>query len=260
MTHLQKGYGEGYERHLLASILGALSLIGLVIQVYAMDDLFPPESNVTIEGIYNNITGWYYGTAPFATFTATDDLSGVKHIVIPYNNGQCGNNQCFLQPGDLLPLDKQRGATKGTIVLTYFAIDNAGNKEKPNKLSILVDTQAPDLHVIKIKTDSRENIPTGYLCKDMQKTTKCVMINARVNEKITFQMFGSDLVSGINSIQYRILKPLEREQKDWQTVHKDIPYTLDLKFDKTGIYHLQLKATDVAGNVSSVRDFWIRIS
>jgi hypothetical protein len=251
---------RGIANHKAAISTLATFLLLFMPPGYAMDDIFPPESEVTVEGKYNDATEWYYGSAPMATFTATDDLSGVKYIVLPYNNGQCGNNVCFLQPGETLTLDRQRSINKGNLVVNYYAVDNAGNAEKPNKLSIWVDMQAPDLYVIKVKTDSKKNIPVGYLCKDLQKSSKCMMVSAKVKEKVTFQMLGSDLISGIGSIQYRVIKPLEKEPNTWEIVQKNIPYTLDLAFDKSGIYHLQLKAVDVAGNESAVKDFWIRVS
>lgn len=245
---------------LLLSIVAVLSLVGVLIQGYAMDDIFPPESFITIKGSYNNSTGWYYDSAPVATFTAKDDLSGVKYIVIPYNNdGQCGSNRCYIQPGDSITLRRQIGINKGSIILNYFAVDNAGNAEKAKKLSIQVDTLPPDLYIMKVKTDSRKNIPTGNLCKDIQKNSQCVMISAKVNEKTTFQMVASDLISGIDAVHYRILKPLEKDPSRWQTVEKNVPRTLDLQFDKAGIYHLQLKAGDKAGNESGIKDFWMRV-
>ena len=242
----------------------------MLIESFAVDDFVPPTTTVTLDGSYNEATGWYYGKPPVATFTAADDVSGVREIIVWYKtltevvwyksfSGQtCDRDKCSIQPGDKVTLDKETGFHKGQVIVKYSAVDNAGNAENPQKLSILVDTQLPDVYITKIKTESIENIPIGSQCKDA-KNKNCVIINAKFNEMVTFEMLGSDTVSGMDSIYYRVLQSRGPDQ-GWQVLDEtSFPLSLNLKFDKSDIYKVQLKARDIAGNESDIKEFLVKV-
>ena len=77
-----------------------VSDIPLVVKNIFTEDFFPPISNITIVGNYNNKTNWYYGDPPRIQFNATDDISGIKHIQVWYQGRDaqnCTRGVCNLQ-------------------------------------------------------------------------------------------------------------------------------------------------------------------
>lgn len=71
-------------------------------------------------------------------------------------------------------------------------------------------------------------------------------------------MLGSDTISGLKEIYYRAFKGYY-DNAEWHAIGKAIPRTLNLHFDTTGFYRVQLKATDIAGNESITKEFRIKI-
>lgn len=222
-------------------------------------DFYPPATNAIITGSYNNVTNWYYGRAPIATFTAVDDYSGIKRIVVDYRafNVGCKNYECILKNGDNITLSRQTGVNKGKIELWYYAVDNTNKTESRKKLELWYDGVAPSVYVTKIYSQNR-NIPIGSYCNDASQLYQCILIDAKVNETLTFEVLGSDHISGIDKMLYRVVQPLNLNT-EWQIAPQDIPQKITVQFDKASNYRLQIKATDIAGNESAVKEFWIRV-
>lgn len=218
-------------------------------------DFYPPRSNVTINGLLNLDTNWWYGQIPTATFTATDDYSGIEYIVVQYRSFACQRSQCLLQPGESLRLNENTGVNAGNVVLWYFAKDKSDHLEERHRLSIWVDTTRPSIYVLKISTETRDNIPTGFICQH-QFARGCQYLKVSQDEKITFDLLGSDLISGINSINYRILRPFY-PAGNWTALNG---MSITLALNTTGPHAIQFAANDIAGNVSEIKTFWVNVA
>jgi hypothetical protein len=83
-----------------------------------------------------NAAGWN-NTDVTVELTATDDRSGVKEIHWALVGAQTAQG---VTPGDVavIPLHAE-----GSITLTYFAVDNAGNIEAPHIATLNIDKTAP---------------------------------------------------------------------------------------------------------------------
>lgn len=219
-------------------------------------DITPPKSSATVTGTLNKANSWYYGSPPVISFDATDDRSGIRHIVVWYKG--CDSGECILSPGDKLTL-KKHGGNKGEIVAQYFAVDNVGNTEKAKKVSLYYDGTAPSLYVKRIYTESNPSIAVGSGCKDPRQLTNCMPIRAKRNETITLEVLSSDLLSGTASTSYRTGIGMKMD-KNWNIVPAGTPQKIVLKFPKAVGYQLEIKSVDKAGNASEVKTFVIRIS
>jgi len=233
------------------------------------DDRTAPTSSVVINGLYNNETNWYYSKFPIATFNATDHHdtgtpSGVRHIIVKYHDEggiPCVRNVCSIQPGGNMTLSHYNGVDRGRMDLTWFAQDNIGNIETPNKTSIYVDTQPPKISALSISTENQENVITGSSCnkyKVEERDRQCIIIRAFPNEMITFRILADDLISGLKSVYYREGPRLTALDTDWQILETgSMPFShyISLKIPHIGAYKLQIKAEDIAGNKSTVKEF-----
>ena len=230
--------------------------------VFGETDFFPPVTNVTITGSYNNVTGWYYDEAPKIKFTATDDVSGVTHIIIqdaPFYEGRnCRQGECYLKSGQSIKVYKQTGFQKGMIKFNYFAKDKTGKLEEPHQVKIYVDAVKPELSIMHIYTETNPNIPIGGNCapEDLRSNKQCVIIDAMTDELITFELLASDRISGINETLWRI----PTIDKEWHPVPQDIPHKLVISIDNPGYYLIEIKTNDLAGNESMHKRFWLRIT
>lgn len=223
-------------------------------------DFFPPTTTVQITGSYNNATNWYYGAAPEARFNAVDDWSGIKRIMVQYKtfDSRCRNYECILENHGVMKLNKQTGVNKGHIILHYFAVDNTGKQEESNKLSIWYDGVLPELYVYKIYSPSNDSIPVGSNCNP-NSIYQCYLIDVKRYESLTFEVLASDRISGVHSVMYRIVQNFN-EETSWNIAVEDIPMKIVLNFSNTGNYRVQMKAFDVAGNESQVKQFWVRVT
>lgn len=226
-------------------------------------DFHPPQTNITIDGTYNNETGWYYGKAPIITFTATDDVSGVEHIIVQdapfyYGEGDCRRGECYLNSGQNITAYKQTGFQKGMVKFNYFAKDKTGKLEEPQQVKIYVDAVRPELSILHIHTETNPNIPIGSNCttRDNMSNKQCVIIDAMTGELITIELLPSDRISGIEKTSYRI----PTIDKGWHLVTQGIPNKIITSIDKQGYYLLEIKTKDIAGNESMEKRFWLRIT
>ncbi|MFQ5941560.1 MAG: hypothetical protein ACE5KA_07685 [Nitrososphaerales archaeon] len=237
------------------------------------DDLTPPTSSVLIEGLYNNETNWYYDRYPVATVNATDHhagiASGVRHVVVQYfdiGGDRCNKNVCSLQPGENFTLSHYRHIDTGRMDVVWFAQDNTGNTETPNKLSIYVDTLPPRISVLNITSDTNDNIFTGSNCnkyRNEETYRQCIIVRAFPNEIITFRVLAYDLLSGVKSVYYRVGPYSAALDTDWQlleTASMPFSHHFSFKLPQIGAYKLQMKVDDIAGNESTVREFAIFIA
>ena len=225
-------------------------------------DFHPPQTNITIDGTYNNETGWYYDKAPIITFTATDDVSGVEHIIVQgapfYNGDDCRRGECYLKSGQSIKAYKQTGFQKGMVKFNYFAKDKTGKLEEPHQVKIYVDAVKPELSILRIYTETDTNIPIGSNCttEDHRSNKQCVIIDAMTGELITIELLPSDRISGTYKTSYRI----PTIDKEWHLVTEGIPNKLITSIDKQGYYLMEIKTKDIAGNESTYKRFWLRIT
>ncbi|MFQ5970029.1 MAG: hypothetical protein ACE5J2_06010 [Nitrososphaerales archaeon] len=265
------------EKHGYKPFDGANTIIVLERQPGARvsdEDFIPPVSSIVIDALYNGQTNWYYGRFPVAIFNATDQHfgspSGIFHIVVQYmskfGDERCANNICYLQPGENMTLSRYNSVNDGQIMLRWFAKDSAGNIEKPNKLAIYVDTVAPKISVLNIRTEANEDISIGSHCdqyKVEERSLHCAIIRAYTMETLTFQILVGDQISGVKSTYYRVVPYSSVISTDWQILETDsgpFPHSISFNIQNHGTYKLQLKAEDVAGNESSIKEFVIRIT
>lgn len=86
------------------------------------------------------------------------------------------------------------------------------------------------------------------------------MINVKVKETITFELLNSERISGLDAVYYRVISTFEKDQA-WHKVDEAIGsvHTLNLQFEDTGNYLLEIKSADIAGNESIPKRFLIEV-
>jgi alpha-tubulin suppressor-like RCC1 family protein len=102
----------------------------------ANQDVTPPITTAMMTGTPGN-NGWYVSAVQM-TLTATDNNggSGVKEIHYSVDGAETiaqGNPATYAIVGD------------GIHAVTYYAVDNAGNKEAPQEIQIMIDTTVPTI-------------------------------------------------------------------------------------------------------------------
>ena len=94
-------------------------------------DLTPPDTSALVIGTLHH-NGWWFTADPGTlTLTATDDLTGVKAIYYTINGGA---PQLYTGPVTL---------AQGRYVITYWAVDGAGNVEPADTILIDVTGRKP---------------------------------------------------------------------------------------------------------------------
>lgn len=112
---------------------------GQVIISYTQPVTIPPTSSaITSPASPNGTNGWFTSDVR-VTFSATDNSGGSGINRISYSGG--GGSGSVTPPGSL----SVGFGGDGTVTLSYYAVDNAGNVEPLNTLTINMDQTPPTL-------------------------------------------------------------------------------------------------------------------
>jgi hypothetical protein len=108
-----------------------------VRRVSALIDLTAPRTSATSTPQLN-AAGWSSGDVTL-TLSAVDPLSGVEEI--RYSTSGAQNTPEIAYD----PQNRPVISVEGTTTVTYFAVDEAGNRESVQTLEVRIDKSAPDL-------------------------------------------------------------------------------------------------------------------
>jgi len=137
-------------------------------------DLLSPKTELSISGIYDqNILS----KDAKIVLTSADELSGVKDIFYKINNLK---EQKYTDPIELIKLDA------GSCSITFYSIDNVGNKEETNKWDFIYDTNLPKAQ-ISISGNVYEKENTSFVASQPQ-----------------ISITATDSLSQINRIEYEL--------------------------------------------------------
>ncbi len=153
------------------SQLDVSSLTGIMPPCDGNQDIIPPTTKANVTGKMGN-NGWYIGDVQ-ATLTATDNTggSGVKEIhfgvdsspevVVPGNSASTAGVSSASSP---IAID-------GAHTVTFYAIDNAGNKEAAHKMSINIDTTPPTVTAMVLPSPNangwnNSDVTVTFVCND----------------------------------------------------------------------------------------------
>ncbi|GEM_PF-5335350 len=191
----------------------------LIIKV----DTTKPETEIDINATAGN-NGWY--TSPVnITLTATDTFSGMSAGEIYYRL----NGQTNLYTG---PFTVE---TDGNNTLEYWAVDTAGNKEARHTMYLLIDTSPPSQPSFYV---------TGQIGENGWYTSNVSVVISNGNDPL-----GG---SGYNATEYRVYSP-GNSSVPWT------PYTDTLTLQTEGIYIVEARGVDNAGNPSATSSVTIKI-
>jgi len=103
-------------------------------------DVTPPITIAQLSPL-PNAAGWN-NTNVTVTFTSTDNAggTGVKEIHFTLTGAQSGSN---IVSGSSTSVTI---SAEGTTIVTFFGIDNAGNQEAPNTLTVRIDSTPPSVN------------------------------------------------------------------------------------------------------------------
>lgn len=177
-------------------------------QVGTIVDATLPVTSQEVEGTLGN-EGWYTSSVTI-TLTSVDATSGVKTTYFSVDNGSW---QVYSSPFNI--------TADGIHVIHYYTVDNAGNTETENTLTVKIDKTAPHT-----TSDAKE---TWYS-----------------QSPITINLLASDNNSGIAATYYRIDGTVWIESN-----------TVTLTGD--GAHTLEFYSIDTAGNVETVEKIRVRI-
>jgi hypothetical protein len=184
----------------------------------------------------NGTNGWYVSTVS-VQFSSIDDCSGIKQI-ITYPSGnkvKRGISYQILQNNQTLQLQSylDKSYPKGTVRITYYAIDNMLNMEDKKTVDIRIDTQIPYLSIL--------NQPNPV------KTTE---------GNFNFTIYTADFHSGIDRIEILPCKSTALKctpiiyNMTMDDLHskEHVAYINYNQYYKKGIYSLEIRSFDYAGN------------
>ncbi|MEN9444701.1 MAG: hypothetical protein RIS47_1591 [Bacteroidota bacterium] len=138
-------------------------------------DTSTPETMHKIDGLAQNDIICKYTKI---TLEASDKLSGVAKTFY-----QLDNSAVVLYPGGPIPLAQ---LTDGNHTLTYFSLDNVGNKENAKEYKFYLDKEAP--------------VTIPELIGDQYKNDLATYVSGRTKVQLT----ASDNKSGVKRITYSI--------------------------------------------------------
>lgn len=130
------------------------SVTAFAVDPPAPPDTIAPTTTATPEA------GWY-NTDQTVSLTATDNAggSGVKEIHYSINGGAetvvAGSSASFVL------------SAEGSYTISYYAVDNAGNAESPNSLTIGIDKTAPTITASATKADSTVYVAGSWTNQDV---------------------------------------------------------------------------------------------
>ncbi len=184
-------------------------------------DVTAPVTNASFNGTGS---GDWYRSNVTVDLNATDNESGVnrtRYMFTALVNGTW-------QHGSWHRYEASFNVTgEGRHNLTYYSVDNAGNREANNTAAVNIDVTAP-------VTNATINGTLGK--RGWYRGTVTVTLNA------------TDALSGVDEIAYAV-----DDGSDWET------YDGGITISGTGNHTLQFRATDVAGNQETTRNISIKI-
>lgn len=160
----------------------------------------------------NGLNGWYASTI-WATLTSFDDASGVSSIKYHLDNQQWVTYETPIEI-----------SVNGQHTLTYYAVDNAGNKEKEQCWSVFID----------------RNTPT---------TLSDPLINESMwyTAKLSIELVSSDVTTEVSGTYYRL------------NSGTFIPYVGMFNITDQGINRLEYFSVDTAGNREALQQVNVRM-
>ncbi|MFA4996238.1 MAG: fibronectin type III domain-containing protein [Patescibacteria group bacterium] len=182
-------------------------------------DTVNPSSSSSINPASPDTNG-YYTSAPTVTLSATDvDSSGVSGIKYRWGNGDWADYSSAIT------------APEGNNILTYYAVDNAGNSNSlsPGSREVKVDTITPDLSSI---TPAASANPTNNLTVSFNWNAASDGNGSGIKEYLVYIgsiSGGTDIVNGTTVTTNSISKT----------------------FASVGTYYIRIKAVDNVGHISS---------
>jgi hypothetical protein len=171
-------------------------------------DTAPPTTFQEVEGTLGN-EGWYT-TSVKITLTSFDTLSGVNTIYFSINNSPW---QRYNGPFNI--------TTDGTYLVSYYAVDNAGNPETPSNITIKIDKTPP--------------LTTSNAQEAWYSQTP-----------VTFNLLASDSQSGVAATYYRLDGTVWTESNT-------------VTITNEGIHTVEFYSIDVAGNIEAAQKIYIKI-
>jgi len=187
-------------------------------------DLTPPRTDFKIIG---DSKGKMLSSKASIQLTARDSLSGVNRIVYSINGG---TERIYTVPIALSLL--QDGKSK----ITYYAVDNIGNKEEPRVIA--TSTDRPDDHSESSEYSfyvDKEPPVVDYEIAGDKCTGKYLYISSRSQFKIN----ATDDKSGVDKVMYSINNPL-----------LNLTYVEPFALKGEGLQTIFYSAADNVGNVA----------
>jgi hypothetical protein len=117
-------------------------------------------------------------------------------------------------------------SAEGTITLSYFATDQAGNQEQPNTLSVRIDRTPP----VTTATPNPAPNSAGWN-----------------NANVTVTLTATDSLSGVDHTEYSL------DDAGWTAYTGPIAVTTD------GVHEVQYRSIDKAGNVEAAPQLAVKI-
>lgn len=184
-------------------------------------DLISPKTELSINGIYDkNILS----KDAKIVLTSADELSGVKDIFYKINSLK---EQKYKEPIDLIKLDA------GSYTITFYSIDNVGNKEEIQNWEFIYDTNLPKAQ-ISVSGNVYEKENTSFVASQPQisitATDSLSLINhieyeLNTNPNLKYENeFTLDNRSGLHRITYFAFDEVE---------NRSIKYRKSIYLDNT---------------------------
>ncbi|MGC9060180.1 MAG: OmpL47-type beta-barrel domain-containing protein [Thermoplasmata archaeon] len=170
-------------------------------------DTTPPFTKAVLSG-HEGKNGWYLGNVSIS-LSACDELSGVAAIYYSIDGAS------------FIPYKQEIVFSDGVHTLSYYAMDNAGNVEAKNTISIRIDKGIP-FSSVNVNSSWYTTLPLS------------IKINA------------TDATSGIAGIWYSI------DGMGW--INSDT-----IEFKEEGVYTIQYFSEDIAGNVEMQKTATVKI-
>lgn len=183
-------------------------------------DATAPTSELQIAGgkptVINGKT--YVSDAVSFAVTSNDDLSSVKQTWVSID----GKEQLYIKPIYLLQ--------EGTHSISYYSIDNVGNREERKNLSFYTVSTPPRTQVYGMG----RSVNTGG-------------INF-ANREFRLKLEAKDNVVGLDRIEVRV-----DQDSDYR------PYLEPLHFTNTGLHTVSYRAVDRVGNIEPAKTYSVNI-
>ena len=187
-------------------------------------DLTPPKTSFKIVG---ESKGKVLSSKASISLTAKDSLSGVNRIVYSINDGP---EKTYISPIPLTVL--QNGKSK----ITYYAIDNVGNKEDARVIATSTDIPDPnaELSTYSFYIDKEPPVVNFEILGDQSKGDKLY-----ISSRSKFKINATDDKSGVDKVKYSINTPLINQT-----------YSEPFLFKGIGLQTIYFSASDNVGNIA----------